>query len=650
MPDQPHKPSPIAAIPDHAGADYEALFDLVPLPTFLYDSQTLRYLAVNDVAIEQYGYSREEFLAMKVTDIRPPEDVPRLLEVFANIDPRPRKFGVWTHRRRDGSMIEVEIVSRDALKDGRPARLVIATDVTERRRLERALRESEGRFRAVFEASPVSCSLMTVPGGVYANVNEAFTRLTGYTKEDVVGRTLREDLWVDPGDRPSLAARLLSEGGVSDLELRFRTKQGALFLGLVSSRVIEIDGAKFVLTVTRDITERRREAEERLHLLEQLRQSQKIEAVGRLAGGVAHDFNNMLMVISNFTEFLLAETPAGAPARDDLEQIREAAKRATGVTRQLLAFSRKQMLQPRFLDPNGLISELEKMLRALIGEHIELTCVLAPQAPTIRADHHQLTQVVLNLAINARDAMSAGGKLRLETANLVLTEEQCRGEEGLKPGPFLLLTVADTGCGMDQETQLRAFEPFFTTKGQGGNGLGLSTVYGIVKQSGGHVAIESVPGAGTTIRIYLPAHPGQLPDHSSPTMPTAGGQGRRVLVVEDEALVREAVREALERSGYQAEIAKDGAEAEQLVRAGTRPIDLLLADMVMPGLDGLAVARRLQALQPGLRVIFMSGYTEHGIVKDGVIDAAVHFLEKPFTREQLAAKLAEVLAEPPRLA
>ena len=363
---------------------------------------------------------------------------------------------------------------------------------------------------------------------------------------------------------------------------------------------------------------------------------------------MAHDFNNMLMVISNFTEFLLAETPAGAPALDDLEQIREAASRATGVTRQLLAFSRKQMLQPRWLDPNRLVGELEKMLRALIGEHIELTCALAPGAATIRADHHQLTQVLLNLAINARDAMPGGGRLRLETADIILDDQQARRLEGLRPGPYLTLTVADTGVGMDEETLRRAFEPFFTTKGQRGTGLGLATVYGIVKQSGGQIVVESAPGRGSTFRIYLPSSPGQPPEEALPVRPAEAGGGRRVLVVEDEALVREAVREALERSGYRALLAGDGAEAAALVQADAGPIDLLLCDVVMPGQDGRTVARRLQALRPGLRVLFMSGYDEGAIAQGGEVDAAVAFLEKPFTREQLAAKLAEVFAQPSR--
>ena len=643
-----------SAAPDFAAAlfsgeeRYRALLDILPLPIFVYDAETLRYLAVNQVAIAHYGWSREEFLAMKVTDIRPAEDVPRLLKVFETLTMEPRKLGIWTHRRKDGSHIEVDILSRDATSGGRRARLIIATDVTERRRLEQALRESEARSRAVFEASPISCSLLALHEGVYTDVNEAFTQLTGYTKEDVVGRTLKESLWLEPEKRPALSERLQSHGSIADVELRFRTKQGGEFLGLVSSRLLTIEGKQYVMTVTRDITERRRATEEKQQLLEQLRQSQKMEAVGRLAGGVAHDFNNMLMVITNFTDFLIAETPVGAPARDDLEQIREAASRATGVTRQLLAFSRKQMLQPRWLDPNRLVGELEKMLRALIGEHIELTCALAPGAATIRADHHQLTQVLLNLAINARDAMPGGGRLRLETADIILDDQQARRLEGLRPGPYLTLTVADTGVGMDEETLRRAFEPFFTTKGQRGTGLGLATVYGIVKQSGGHVAAESAPGRGSSFRIYLPSSPGQAPEESPPVRPAADGGDRRVLVVEDEALVREAVREALERSGYRALLAGDGAEAAALVQADAGPIDLLLCDVVMPGQDGRTVARRLQALRPGLRVLFMSGYDEGAIAQGGEVDAAVAFLEKPFTREQLAAKLAEVFAQPSR--
>ncbi len=480
--------------------------DSIPQPTFIYDAETLRYLAVNQAAVDLYGYSREEFLAMSVTDIRPAEDIARLKAVLVGLDLRPQRLGVWRHRTKAGAILQMDIYSQDWVEGGRRARLIIASDVTARTRLEAALRESETNFRAFFDSNPAACLVLRVADGIYTAVNDAFTAMTGHSRQATVGRSWKEfNLWLEPEQRDVAVGKLLAVGYVSDLELGFRRADGGEFIGLLSARLIELAGAPHILSVVRDITERRRANEERVALLEQLRQSQKLEAVGRLAGGVAHDFNNLLMVVANVTDLLLAQVEPGGPMAEDLEQIRDAAGRAAGLTKQLLAFSRMQVLEPQELDLNGLVVDLARMVRVLLGERNTLVLDLQQGLRAVRADPTQLTQVLLNLAVNARDAMPDGGSLRIETCHQEIGVDEARRRGDLRPGLYVQLTVSDSGTGMDLETQLRAFEPFFTTKGQSGTGLGLATVYGIVRQSGGHVELESAPGKGATFRVWLPA-------------------------------------------------------------------------------------------------------------------------------------------------
>jgi PAS domain S-box-containing protein len=430
-----------------------------------------------------------------------------------------------------------------------------------------------------------------------------------------------------------------------------RADGGRLPVAWRSTPIVERDVVTGVVVAFEDMTERhRREAERKrveaahAEVEEQLRQSQKMDAIGRLAGGVAHDFNNLLTVISAQAELALREVPSPGPLRPRLQEVKEAAERAARLTGQLLAFSRKQILQPTVQSLNDVVGGLGRMLPRLIGEDIEVGIVLSSDLERTRVDRGQIEQVVMNLVVNARDAMPDGGRLTLETRNVRLDEAYARLHPGVTPGPYVMLAVSDTGCGMDEATRARAFDPFFTTKAPGqGTGLGLSTVYGIVAQSGGHVRVYSEPGRGATFKAYFPSVVETADAGSSePAAPLVRGH-ETVLLVEDEAMLRRAAREILELQGYQVLCASNGHEAAQTATQHKGPIHLLLTDVVMPEISGPAVAARLVASRPETKVLYMSGYTDGAIARHGVLELGVAYLAKPFTIDALTNKVRAVL-------
>jgi nitrogen-specific signal transduction histidine kinase/CheY-like chemotaxis protein len=394
--------------------------------------------------------------------------------------------------------------------------------------------------------------------------------------------------------------------------------------------------------VAREVTDRKR-------LEEQLRQAQKMEAVGQLAGGVAHDFNNLLGVITGYGELLARDLGPDHPARRRVEQIRKAADRAVGLTRQLLAFSRKQVLEPKVLDLSAVVADLESMLRRLIGENVHIVTVFGQGLGRVKADPGQIEQVIVNLAVNARDAMPGGGKLIIETADVEIDESYVRNHRYVEPGPFVMLAVSDTGQGMDPDILSRVFEPFFTTKEEGrGTGLGLSTVYGIVKQSGGHITVYSEPGRGTTFKVYLPRvgeKAAEIVATAPPAPPPSGSE--TVLLVEDADGLRVMIRELLEGGGYTVLEASNPGDALKRAEEHRGPLHVVLTDVIMPGMSGPDLAARLEAMRPGLRLVYMSGYTDEAIGHHGMLDGGTHFLQKPFTSDALLHKIRQVLDQGP---
>ncbi|MGH7538089.1 MAG: response regulator [Gemmatimonadales bacterium] len=509
----------------------------------------------------------------------------------------------------------------------------------ERRRAEEQLRQSQERFSKVFRASPIGIAITTEQGGQYVDVNDAFLALVGYERKEVIGRTAFEiGVWRDPAVRTRVLDGLRERGTVPNVDLELQTKGGDIRVVLGSFERIDLDGRPCLLSLVHDISERQL-------LEEQLRQAQRMEAVGRLAGGVAHDFNNLLSVIIGYCDLLFRRIPPDAPERADLQEIRGAADGASGLTRQLLAFSRRQVLEPRLLDLNAVVANARRLLERVLGEDVELVMRLAPTLPAVRADAGQLDQVLMNLAVNARDAMPDGGKIFFETKVVDVEDAYARGHSGARPGTHVLLAVRDTGVGMDQQTQAHIFEPFFTTKQVGkGTGLGLATVYGIVKQSGGFVEVSSELDQGATFEIYLPPAEGVAEAGSVPEPESVALRGTEtVLVVEDSPQLRTLVKEVLAFQGYEVLEAASGNDALQVARQHGGHIDLLVTDVIMPGMNGPQLADQLTAQRPGLKVLFASGHSTDAVVRFG-IEAGTAYLQKPFTPDLLARKVREILA------
>jgi PAS domain S-box-containing protein len=874
---------------------YRFLFDNNPLPMWAFDLETLAFLSVNDAAIAHYGYTREEFLTMTVKDIRPPEDVPFFLETITKDAPGIRNAGVVRHRKKDGTLLEVEITTNLLIFDGKKAKLVLANDVTEQKLADRKIRESEERYRIVAETANdviitidehssilfVSSAMEKTLGykpeeligknlsiivperlraahsfgmnrymqtgrksipwsgveiqalhrdgsekqveisfgeyhennkrlftavirditerkqaqqiileseekyrsivetanegiwladveSVTTYVNRQMAEMLGYTVDEMVGRPIFDFIFEDDFSAAKHKVTQRIEGISETNEFRLRKKDGSEIITQYNASPIRNQAGEIVgfLSMNTDITERKnaetalREAENKYRTLvetspaivylaephppfspiyvspnvtrfgytaeewfdrpdmwvslihdedrarvlratenavaqgeetdieyrvvakdgaivwlhdkgrfvlneqgnktgwqgmmiditktkeleEQLRQSQKLESVGLLAGGIAHDFNNMLTAINGYSELTLRRLDQDSPLRNNIEEIKKAGQRSAELTNQLLAFSRQQILRSVVLDINEVLTDTIKMLQRVIGEDVKLTTTLNPKVGRVKADPGQLTQVIMNLAINARDAMPQGGKLTIETSNIFLDPVYTRQHIGVLPGAYVLLAVTDTGSGMSPETKRHLFDPFFTTKKVGeGTGLGLATVYGIIKQFGGNIEVYSEQGFGTTVKVYLPRVSDAVTEKINPIAAEMPKGTERILLVEDEQLVRQLSREILEECGYTVHEAADGFEALEICEQNDCKFDLLMTDVVMPKMGGRELAEKLTARLPDLRILFTSGYTDDAVVRHGVIEVGTNFIQKPFTPGSLAKKVRELL-------
>jgi PAS domain S-box-containing protein len=524
--------------------------------------------------------------------------------------------------------------------------MVMYKDITERKRAEEALRESEDRYRDLVEHSQDLICTHDLKGKILS-MNQAAAKLMGYEKELLLRMNIQDILAPEVRDRFKEYLNEIEKQGETKGEMLIQTKTGEKRV-VEYSNTLRTEGIStpIVRSMAHDITERRQAEKDKRALEEQLRQSQKMEAVGQLAGGVAHDFNNLLTVIQGYCDLILKDLDEKNRFFQDMQEIKKASEHATSLTRQLLAFSRKQILQPKILDLNDLVLNMDKMLRRLIGEDIELVTLLSKDLGRVKADPGQIEQVIFNLAVNARDAMPKGGKLTIETADAELDEHYARSRIGVKPGRYVRISVSDNGIGMPSGVKDRIFEPFFTTKEKGkGTGLGLSTVYGIVKQSGGNVWVYSEPNQGTTFKIYLPMIEEAADFLSQTFIPTKPFLGTEtILLVEDEEAVRKLASTILQSNGYKVLEAGNGEEALRIAQEQNgNPIHLILTDVVMPGMSGSQLAERLVSQWPEMKVLYMSGYTDNAIVHHGILDQGKPYIQKPFNPSALAEKVRDIL-------
>ena len=516
------------------------------------------------------------------------------------------------------------------------------------RERETALRQSEETYRNLFHNAQVGLFRTRIEDGKILECNDQLAHMFGFAhRREFIDHYKTSENYVDPGTRETMLHQLQTQGEVTDFEARFYRKDRSIFRALYSARIYPQAG--WIEGVSQDITEQKEAEKERKRLQEQLIQSQKMESVGRLAGGVAHDFNNMLSVIQGHTDLLLSDTPADSQLREDLKEIRDAAQRSADLTRQLLAFARRQTADPQVLDLNQAIESMLKMLRRLIGEHIDLLWHPAPSLAPVFIDPAQLDQILANLVVNSRDAIQDRGSITLSTCLTEMDKDFCATYPGSQPGSYVLLALQDNGQGMDEDTQKHIFDPFFTTKDVGaGTGLGLSTVYGIVKQNHGYITVDSKPDAGTAIHIYLPVHTGgdtgEQEDHKGAS-DIQQGQGT-ILLVEDERSILSMGRAMLAKLGYHPLTASTPDQALRLAEDYQGHIDLVITDVVMPEMNGRELVHHLTALNPDLKHLFISGYTRDIISQHGVLDEETVFLPKPFTLQELSAKIKEVYKGP----
>jgi len=598
------------------------------------DPAAQRLLEVNRAFTRLFGYSLSEAQGLTLQDFSAAEPA-NLETLLRQLEERGElNAGVRPYRCKDGSVVHMETRVGMIAVEGRPLYCAVIRDVSELKAAQVAAAESEERFRTLAKAAFEGIGITA--GGRIVDGNEQLGELLGVPLADLLGRSVAD--FIAPEWQERLAARFQASEGEPFEHVMLRV-DGTRFEVESQAKVLRMGERSLRVTALRDISKRKR-------LEEQLHQSQRLESVGRLAGGVAHDFNNLLTVILSLSQMLHERAPL-AQDKDDLQQIQLAAERAAALTQQLLAFARRRIVEPKVIDLNKLVSDIDRMLQRLLGEHIALVTVCGPGLGAVRVDPGQLEQVIVNLAVNARDAMPAGGTLTIETQNVVLGSDYVSSHPEVTPGEYVMVAVSDTGSGMDSATLARIFEPFFTTKSPNrGSGLGLATSYGIVKQSGGQLWVYSEPGRGTTFKVYLPRVYEAL-SHAQLKVPVVPSRGREtLLLVEDDDMVRRVAARALTQSGYLViEVATPSEAQREFARLGGN-VGALITDVVLPEMSGRDLAQLLRKQMPGLRVLYTSGYTENTIVHQGVVDADVDFLAKPYVSAELTRRVREVLDRP----
>ena len=630
---------------------YRTLFEASADGILITDNETKMFRYANQAMCRMLGYTEEELRTLGVTDIHPKDALPSLA---ASLESQSRGEKTFASElpclRKDKTIFYAEISATELPIDGRKCHMAMFRDITERKRMEVTLAESESKYRMIFDqAGDYILILKMLPDSppIIQDMNESALRVFGYTREELIGKPIS---LLEAEKSPEVLIQERQQGiqknGSLTFEVQHRRKDGSSFYAEARATEMDVKGTHLAISIERDITELKQAAAEREKLQAQLAQSQKMEIVDRLAGGVAHDFNNLLTAIKGYGEFVRDALKSEDPNRADVLEILSAADRAAVLTRQLLAFSRRQVLMPQVVDLNGIIGGMAEMLKRIIGEDMKLAIKLAPAPCLAMVDPGQTEQVIMNLAVNSRDAMPDGGTITLETEILTLDEAFFTTHPDLRRGPLACLIVRDTGCGMTDEAKKHLFEPFFTTKEKGkGTGLGLSTVFGIIKQSGGEILAESTPNSGTTFRIYFPQGETAPQDANKDKDKSVRGH-ETVLLVEDEDIVRRLGERALVENGYKVLTAANGQEALKVLEQHAKPVDLLVTDVVMPGMNGRELAQEIARRNMASRTLFLSGYMDDAIVPHGVLEPGLAFLYKPFSPTVLLHKMREVLDGP----
>jgi len=605
-----------------------------------------RFVDVNDAWLQMHGYgSPDEVIGKHFSIVQVDSESDSALKHLAELHRGlPIPLGEFSARRKDGSVGQHIFSAHPVLQAGRIIGFEwFIIDISERVKAEKAMRESEEKYRNLFNNAEVGIYRSRLDGSEILDANQKYLDIVGKSREETLGKPSAVD-WVDQKEREEMVRTLIADGTVSGFEFKKLNRKDGSVRNCITSVALNREQRILEGSIL-DITERKRAEEEKAKLEGQLLMSQKMEAVGQLAGGVAHDFNNMLGVIIGYAELALMKVGPSEPIHANLCEIRSAAERSADLTRQLLAFARKQTIAPKVINLNETVSGMLKMLQRLIGENVNLTLQTASDLWAVKVDPSQIDQMLANLCVNARDAITNVGIITIETENSIIDFNYCAAHPYVEPGEYVRLAVSDNGIGMDKETLAHIFEPFFTTKGVGeGTGLGLATVYGIVKQNNGFINVYSEPGHGTTFTIYLPRHVGESGKalKEGETEPFPRGN-ETILLVEDEPAILKMATMILNMQGYTVLAANSPSEASLLACDHTAEIHLLMTDVVMPGMNGRDLALNLQTMYPQMKCLFMSGYTANVIAHLGVLDEGVHFIQKPFSLPDLMVKVREVL-------